>query len=85
MLHRGKYAGIPLPIYAARETDDCGVSAVKLAEAINAYVGRELARGCEDMAPVARALCDIAQPGDVVIVMGAGNIDSVFVGLPLEN
>jgi UDP-N-acetylmuramate-alanine ligase len=30
-------------------------------------------------------LCDIAQPGDVVIVMGAGNIDSVFVGLPLEN
>ena len=78
-------AVVVAPIYAARETDDCGVSAVKLAEAINTCVGRELARGCEDMAPVARALCDLAQPGDVVIVMGAGNIDSVFVGLPMEN
>jgi UDP-N-acetylmuramate--alanine ligase len=72
------------PIYAAREVDDCGVSATKLAEAINARAGREVARGCEDMALVAGALCELACPGDTVIVMGAGNIDSVYVGLPLE-
>lgn len=72
------------PIYAAREVDDCGVSATRLAEAVNARAGRQVARGCEDMAPVAKALCELAQPGDTVIVMGAGNIDSVYVGLPLE-
>jgi len=72
------------PIYAARETDDRGVSATKLAEAVNAATGREVARGCEDMALVVGALCELARPGDTVIVMGAGNIDSVYVGLPLE-
>jgi UDP-N-acetylmuramate-alanine ligase len=36
------------------------------------------------MALVADALCKLAAPGDTVIVMGAGNIDSVYVGLPLE-
>ena len=72
------------PIYAAREVDDCGVSATKLAAAVNAKAGRELAVGCEDMALVADALCKLARPGDTVIVMGAGNIDSVYVGLPLE-
>jgi UDP-N-acetylmuramate--alanine ligase len=72
------------PIYAAREIDDCGVSATKLAAAINAGAGREVARGCEDMALVASSLCELARPGDTVIVMGAGNIDSVYVGLPLE-
>ena len=72
------------PIYAARETDNCGVSATKLAAAVNAKAGRDVALGCEDMALVADALCKLAQPGDIVIVMGAGNIDSVYVGLPLE-
>lgn len=72
------------PIYAARETDDCGVSATKLAAAVNEKAGKPLALGCEDMALVADALCRLARPGDTVIVMGAGNIDSVYVGLPLE-
>ncbi len=77
-------AVVVAPIYAARETDDCGVSATKLAAAVNARAGRELALGCEDMALVADALCKLARPDDTVIVMGAGNIDSVYVGLPLE-
>ena len=77
-------AVVVAPIYAAREVDDCGVSATKLAAAVNAAAGREVAQGCEDMALVAGALCRLAQPGDTVIVMGAGNIDSVYVGLPLE-
>lgn len=72
------------PIYAARETDDCGVSATKLAAAINEKAGKNVALGCEDMALVADALCRLAHPGDTVVVMGAGNIDSVYVGLPLE-
>ena len=72
------------PIYAAREVDDCGVSAAKLAAAVNAKAGKTVALGCEDMALVADALCRLARPGDTVIVMGAGNIDSVYVGLPLE-
>ena len=72
------------PIYAAREVDDCGVSATRLAAAVNAAAGRDMARGYEDMALVAGALCRLARPGDTVIVMGAGNIDSVYVGLPLD-
>lgn len=77
-------AVVVAPIYAARETDDCGVSATKLAEAVNRDAGSALANGYEDMALVADALCKLAEPGDTVIVMGAGNIDSVYVGLPLE-
>ncbi len=77
-------AVVVAPIYAAREVNDCGVSAAKLATAINAATGRQLAESCEDIAQVASALERLARPGDTVIVMGAGNIDSVYVGLPLE-
>ncbi len=75
---------IVAPIYAARETDDRGVSATRLADAVNDATGDGRAQGFEDMAQVASALCRMVQKGDTVIVMGAGNIDSVFVGLPME-
>ncbi len=75
------------PIYAARETDDCGVSAARLAKALNASVCANLiepAIGCSDISEVAGALNRMARPGDTVIVMGAGNIDSTFAGLELS-
>ena len=56
-------------IYAARETDDLGVSSATIARAMNAPV--EAAGTPDDAAAMAREmLCD----GDVVLVLGAGDI-----------
>lgn len=65
-------------IYAARETDTKGVSAALLAEAIGekaAYVG--------GFDAIADALTEEMRPGDLILTMGAGNVDQVgkaFVG-----
>ncbi len=59
------------PIYAAREENIYGVSQYTLAERIAG------ARGLEDFDECAKALKDTARAGDVVIVMGAGDITNV--------
>ncbi len=69
------------PIYAARETNTCGMSATRLASALPD--GRAI--GYEHMEQVASALCRLAEPRDTVVVMGAGNIDGIFAELPLQN
>lgn len=60
-------------IYAAREGSDCGVSALKLAEAIG-----ERAEYVGDMAHIAEHLRQIVREGDTVVVMGAGDIFKLF-------
>ena len=64
-------------IYAARETDDLGVSAEKLAKAIGK---KAIAAG--NMAECARLLSEIIEESDAAVVMGAGDIYKVF---PLLN
>jgi len=57
-----------LDVYAARETDDLGVSATDL---------RALIPGCraaEDPAAAAHVIADLAAPGDVVLTLGAGTV-----------
>lgn len=65
-------------IYAAREGDDCGVSAERLAEAIG-----ERAEYIGDMEHIAEHLRQIVREGDTVVIMGAGDIFKLFPMLGL--
>ena len=67
------------PIYAARETDTLGVDQYVIAERIG-----ESAQGCHDIKTASEKLTDLVCEGDVAIVMGAGNIDSVFSMIELD-
>ena len=56
------------PIYAARETDDLGMSSEKLAEKIPGAVS------CGSLEEVTAQLADMARPGDLILTVGAGDI-----------
>jgi UDP-N-acetylmuramate--alanine ligase len=61
-----------LDVYAARETDDIGVSAADLVRLLPA--GTLAAR---DPADAARVLAEMVSPGDVVLTLGAGSVTEV--------
>ena len=61
------------PIYAAREQNDFCVSSDALAERIG-----EKASAYPDFSELAKALEAEAKEGDLVVVMGAGDIYKVF-------
>jgi UDP-N-acetylmuramate--alanine ligase len=65
------------PVYAAREIADLRARSLaqKLAVSIAAAGGR--ARFCADLDRISVTLDDEARPGDVVMTMGAGDIDRV--------
>lgn len=63
-------------IYAAGETPISGVTAQALAAAID-RVRAAPVRLVEDIEDVPSTLADLAQPGDLVITLGAGSIESV--------
>jgi UDP-N-acetylmuramate--alanine ligase len=65
------------PVYAAREIADARASSLAqdLADSIAAAGGR--ARFCADLDRISATLDDEARPGDVVMTMGAGDIDRV--------
>ena len=56
------------PIYAARETDDLGMSSEKLAAKIPGAVS------CPRLEDVAARLAELARPGDLILTVGAGDI-----------
>lgn len=60
-------------IYPARETDTKGMSAAVLAAGIG-----ERASAPGDLAQIAAALLSELTPGDLAVVMGAGDIDRLF-------
>ena len=60
-------------IYAARETDTRGMSAARLAAGIG-----DTARAPGDLARIAECLLAELAPGDLAVVMGAGDIDRLF-------
>ena len=66
-------------VYAARETDTLGISSRDLAERIP---GAEYCPGLED---VERRLRELAQPGDLILTVGAGNLNQVAARLAEEN
>ncbi len=68
------------PIYAARETDDLGVSSQKLAAAIG-----ESASAAADLEDLAEMLESELDANSMAVVMGAGNIDSIYKILKTED
>ena len=67
-------------IYAAREQNTFGVSSKALAEKIG-----PAAEYCGDFSNIAAALTRDARKGDLIIVMGAGDIYKVYDLLDLQN
>lgn len=61
------------PIYAARERDTLGMNAVRLAEGVG-----QIATPFESKEQIAAALEREVEPGDLAVVMGAGDIDGIF-------
>ena len=61
-------------IYSARETDTLGVSAELIAD----MLGSEKGLYCPSFEDTAKAICKEAREGDIVVVMGAGDIYKVF-------
>lgn len=61
---------ILVPIYAARESDDLGVSSDDVAQGVE----RIEAVSVDTLEDAARAAADDARPGDVILVMGAGDV-----------
>ena len=61
------------PIYAARESDDLGVSSKKLAEAIGSK-----AKAAESLEELAEMLIKETDENTLAVIMGAGNIDTIF-------
>ncbi|MBQ8419598.1 MAG: UDP-N-acetylmuramate--L-alanine ligase, partial [Clostridia bacterium] len=66
------------PIYPARETDDLGVSSKLLADAAG-----EKVLAFDSIDAIARELNSSATDG-VVVIMGAGNIDSIYKMLNIK-
>lgn len=63
-------------IYAARETDDLGVSGAKLAAAVNGRGGSAVYGGSTEN--IAKLLAGELRAGDTLVVMGAGDIYKLF-------
>lgn len=61
-------------IYSARETDTLGVSAELIAD----MLGKEKGLYCPSFQKTAKAILNEAKEGDVVVVMGAGDVYKVF-------
>jgi UDP-N-acetylmuramate--alanine ligase len=78
----GADAVIVAPIYAAREINTYGVSAELLAGALR-RVGTHALSG-DSFDGVARLLAHTVEDGDVIVVMGAGDIEKVYPLLPIE-
>ena len=62
-----------LPIFPARETDDLGVSNEALARETG-----ETATAIPDFQTAAKEMKKAARPGDVMVVMGAGDVNEIF-------
>lgn len=69
-------------IYAAREENQSGVCSAQLAKAIRKRGGRVLSTG--SVSETASVLSSFLKKEDLLVVMGAGDIESIFDLLPLE-
>jgi len=64
------------PVYGARETPEPGVDSSLIAAAIQA-AGRSGVVLVDQLAELSQMLLAAAQPGDLILTMGAGDIDTV--------
>jgi UDP-N-acetylmuramate--alanine ligase len=70
-------------IYAAGEKPVPGLDSDKLARAIHDH-GHHAVRYVKDRAVMASEIARIAQPGDVVIALGAGDINKILASVAAE-
>jgi UDP-N-acetylmuramate--alanine ligase len=66
-----------LPIYAAREADPGDISSASLAAAIQARADAPACRLAGDFAEAAAVIRSGASSGDMVLTLGAGNIEAL--------
>ena len=66
-------------IYAAREQNVSGVTSAQLAEAVG-----DRATYCSSFELLSEMLSKVARQGDLLLVMGAGDIENLFSILPLK-
>ncbi len=66
-----------VPVYAARETSDANADFVAKELALSIAAAGGLRRFCPDLDRIMVTLDDETRPGDVVMTMGAGDIDRV--------
>ncbi len=62
-------------IYSARETDDCGVSSERLAQAVSG--AEKKCCSISDFREIARYVNSVSTKGDIIALLGAGDIDSL--------
>ena len=67
------------PIYSAREINESGVSQYILAERIG-----NGAKACEDFDECKKVLREIAQEGDTIVLMGAGDLPKILKDFELK-
>ena len=72
-------------IYAAREPFDPEVKEEKLVELINAKAGKNIASFFGDFVSIEQDLENESKVGDLVVVMGAGDINQVANSLVMKN
>jgi len=70
-------------IYAAGEKPIEGITAARLARGIADH-GHHAVRHVEDRAALSAQIARIAEPGDVVIALGAGDINKILPGIAAE-
>jgi UDP-N-acetylmuramate--alanine ligase len=70
-------------IYPAGEAPIPGVNSEKLVEAMRVH-GQRSASYAPDMGALAKEIARIAQPGDVVISLGAGDINRILKAIEVE-
>ncbi|HKS71881.1 MAG TPA: hypothetical protein VJQ82_01715, partial [Terriglobales bacterium] len=65
-----------LDIYAASETPIEGITAEALAEEIRT-VGEQDVRYIPSFGDAVTQICEIAQPGDMILTLGAGSVSQI--------
>ncbi len=69
-------------IYAARETNESGVTSQLLANAVAA--GGTDAFYTGDLSRTAKAVSEYLRPDDLLLIMGAGDVENLFAVLPIQ-
>jgi UDP-N-acetylmuramate--alanine ligase len=70
-------AVLVLDIYAASEPPVPGVTGERLAQAVQSAGKRDSARYVRSFEEAARLVADLAEPGDMVLTLGAGSVSQL--------
>jgi UDP-N-acetylmuramate--alanine ligase len=72
------------PLYAAGERPISGISSEQLADAIRRLTPELMVEACASLDALAARLVEVTQPDDLVLAMGAGDVNSLWDRLPKD-